>query len=331
MFTSQIERRFEKDKSNEQAAPSFAATFFSFIGDCRNAHTYFDKGNDLPGKMNSEDSLRFLRMKPASARNYIIERSKTEQVVMINEAHHVPQHRVFTLSLLQAMYDNGFRYFGAETLSNLGGILDPNPMDSLRKRGYPTLETGYYTVEPQYGELIRAAVKIGFKVFAYEAYKPVPKEREIGQARNIQKVLLDDPKARILVHCGYAHINEDSLGGVWGKAMAGRFREFTGINPLTINQQTLTERSRPEMENPYYRMMSLTEPSVFLNEKGDVFAGYKGEDGVTAYDIRVAHPRTKYVNGRPDWLQMNGQRKPHFVSHKSLNKIGYPCLQRRKP
>ena len=60
------------------------------------------------------------------------------------KAHHVPRDRAFLLTLLRGLYERGFRYFAAETL---------NPKDTgLQARGYPTLQTGYYTREPVFGD-----------------------------------------------------------------------------------------------------------------------------------------------------------------------------------
>ncbi len=43
------------------------------------------------------------------AAEYIIKRSSKERIIIINEAHHQPLHRVFTESLLEGLYQNGFR------------------------------------------------------------------------------------------------------------------------------------------------------------------------------------------------------------------------------
>jgi hypothetical protein len=56
------------------------------------------------------------------------------------------------------------------------------------------VETGYYLKEPQFGNLIRTALKLGFEIFPYEAdLKYFGKDREIQQAKNIQQVLKSDP------------------------------------------------------------------------------------------------------------------------------------------
>ena len=290
---------------------------FSFIGDYKNALAYAGKVRSPYGKLSEADSLFFLRFHSIDAKDYILKRAQKEQILMINEAHHFPYHRIFITSLLQGLYDQGFRYYGAETISH---------MDSaLNKRGYPILTSGYYLAEPQFGNLLRKALDLGFKVFPYEASTTEsisdPKIREIEQAKNIQKILERDPEAKILIHAGYDHIREDSIGGTWEKAMARRLYELTGINPLTVNQEILTERVTPDLENPFYHIVNVETPSVFIDNNGNLFSG---PEGTHYYDIRLAHPRTTYVENRPDWLILD-DRKRIYLSEKQLN-VGYPCL-----
>jgi hypothetical protein len=260
-----------------------------------------------------------LNYKPVNAKEYILNRAENEQIVILNEAHHNPLHRVFTASLLEELYRQGFRYFGAETL---------NYVDStLNQRKYPILHSGYYTREPQYGNLVREALRLGFQVFAYEATTPEEfangKSREIAQARNIEKILKKDSNAKVLIHCGYAHVQEVPLNNSWEKAMAGRVKEFTGIDPFTTDQEIWTEKSEPSKENPLYRMINVKQPSVFLNSKGEAFSTTANATALT--DIRVAHPRTTFRYGRPTWLLREGKWKPYFLKKEQLT-LTFPCL-----
>lgn len=89
--------------------------------------------------------------------------------------------------------------------------------------------------------MIRAALEIDFYVFLCETQINVnDKEREIQQAKNIQRMISSHPEGKFLIHCGFDHINEAHVPG-WEKAMAGRIKEYTGIDPFTINQEILTE------------------------------------------------------------------------------------------
>ncbi|GGB81890.1 hypothetical protein [Dyadobacter sediminis] len=292
---------------------------FSFIGDYQKAIQFADSSARMFPELAKKDSDYFRTFRPVAANGYIAERAANEQIVIINEAHHSPLHRVFTMSLLEDLYHCGYRYFGAETISFADSLLN--------ERKYPLQSTGWYSVEPQYGELIRQALKIGFQVFDYEARTMEAfqdgKRREISQARHIQAVLAKDPQAKILIHAGFDHIREDQVGGSWGKAMAGRLKEFTGINPFTINQEMMTERSSAAYENPYYKMVAVDTSSLFVNNKNELFNGPPG--AAARFDARLFHPRTKMIHGRPDWLYLNGRRKP-FPVRAEEGRAVVPCL-----
>lgn len=262
----------------------------------------------------------FSKYKAVNAKDFILEKAKTEQIIIINEAHHQPYHRVFTTSLLHDLYAAGFRYFGAETLTNLDYF-----ENKIQKNKYPTINSGYYTREPFYGNLIREAANEGFEIFAYESTRRRQFSssgvnlREIEQAKNIKKILDKDPKAKILIHCGYDHIVETAYPG-WGKAMAGRLYEFTGINPFTIDQVKLTEHSTTEYQNPLWSFINLDYYAMFIDSTGQTFTSLQGE---RRYDAKVYHPKTKWLHGRPHWAFENN-RTPYFIKEK-IN-LMFPCL-----
>ena len=288
---------------------------FSFIGDHKNSLLYMDKGDREPSEISKEDSLYFLNLNPINAKKYILRKASDEQIIIMNEAHHVPLHRIFASAFLQGLYDLGYRYFGAEAIFHEDS--------SLSERKYPILETGYYTKEPQFGNLIRSAFSIGYEVFPYEAdfSKPIDgKEREIQQAKNIQNILKKDPGAKIFIYAGYDHIREDSLNNPWGKAMAGRLKEYTGIDPFTVDQVSMMKKSKTAYENPFSRLNKSKTPVVYVDSVGNPLA-----ESVSSkkFDVSVFHPETKYVNGRPDWVFSLG-RTPEFVNRK-VN-ISCPCL-----
>lgn len=309
-FSSQIIKEIDTtDYKNQEGAWEL-----SFIGDYKNSLFYADRGTKPEG-ISKKDSLHFLSLEPVPAKDYILDRARKEQIVILNEAHHMPLHRVFASSLLQDLYHAGFKYFGAEAIS----VKD----STLNDRKFPVIETGYYTLEPQFGNLIRNALSIGFVVFPYEAdfSKPIDgKEREIQQAKNIQRILKEDPEAKIFIYAGYDHIREDSLFNSWGKAMAGRLKEYTGIDPFTIDQVEMMEKSSPVYESPYSKLKESEHPVVYVDSIGQPFAGSAGS---SKFDVSVFHPKTNYVNGRPDWM-FTPDRTPVLVNQR-IN-TSFPCL-----
>jgi hypothetical protein len=316
--------RFPDDKRWQDLAVQVVGTQASYVGRYREALDSFDRRDlDLkPGKPGSLDGYEH-----RDAVEAVLKQAGKRQVVMVNEAHHVPMHRAFSLALLEGLYQRGFRYFAAETLT----VKDPD----LQARGYPTLQTGYYTVEPLYAELVRTALRLGYRVVPYEAEDSTPpgksddpnaaqNAREEGQAKNLRdRILAKDPQAKVVVHAGYGHISKRAgtyvvRGEKKGEVllMAGYFRRLTGIDPLSVDQTLMSEHSKPEREWPDYR---LALEKGLVKERPVVLRGAKeGEFFVPVsarknYDLVVFHPRSRYEDGRPTWLALGGRRRPHPV------------------
>ena len=81
--------------------------------------------------------------------------------------------------------------------------------------------------------------------------------------------------------------------------MAGRLTEYTGINPLTINQVLYSERSKPKYNHPLLKALEIEESSVLIDRNHNPLR-YERGDAWT--DIAVLHPNTIYIDGRPNWL-----------------------------
>jgi len=319
-----------------QRAATRQAVAFSFIGAYEQALTTYELDQSIrkdagekETELNAEEKIRFQSYQPVNAVGGITKLAKDKRIVILNEAHHKPLHRVFAESLLDSLYGLGFRYLGLESLT-------PHFEDSLalgydtllNKRGYPlnSRTTGAYTREPQFAYFIRSAIAKGFYVFGYEATPFQKEEREVNEARNVLKIIKKDPAARILLFCGYAHLTEaitqDRLKN-YGKTqwMASYIKAFSGIDPLTINQEMLTER-RIFPNSAYYDLIKSAHPAILVNDEGKVF---NGEEGTDKYDVLIYHPPTRYVHGRPDWLYRGGQFKPFFLNELHLA-ISGACL-----
>ncbi len=251
--------------------------------------------------VSEELAIALEQSEPQDAVEAIVRLAEDEVLVLVNEAHHVPQHRALTLELLHALREQGFTHFAAETISDKD--------TELAERGYPSSATGAYVDEPLCADLVRTALALGYEIVAYES---LGADRELGQATNLLARTLEiDEHARVLVHAGYAHINE--TGEVAGsRAMAGRVKEITGIDPLTIDQTLMTEHSERRLEHPLYRRiledLELERPTIFVGEKG---RAWTAEPGVR--DVTVFSPRSVLEHGRPTWLRMNGLRGPFLL------------------
>jgi hypothetical protein len=308
-FSSEIEDKVAKDTVPWKY--QYSASDFATKGDYKNALIHWDLAMGTRQKNFTKSQIDSINQKYSKikASDYIIEEAKKNQVIIINEAHHNSFHRVFTKLLLKKLFDNGYKNLGLEALTNNDSL-----NLALNKRKYPIQETGYYIKDPQFGNLVRDALEIGYELFPYEQTSGSNgKPREIEQAKNIQKFISSKPNEKFLIHCGYAHAYEGTYKA-WEKAMAGRLNEYTGINPLTINQVIYSEKSKPEYNHPLLKALEIKESSVIIDKDNNPL---KYERGSTWTDIAVFHPNTNYTDGRPDWLFKNGNKSINI----SLNDI----------
>jgi len=309
-FSSTIENVVLKEEGSQ-----LAATAYSNIGAYGKVLETWDSEANKRTSLSQEEIDAFNLYSSVNAHKLIIEKAQETSITIINEAHHISQHRVFTTSLLQDMWDNGYRHIGLEAY-----FTSSKGDSSLVANGYPFLTSGYYVKEPQMGNIIRKALMIGYDVFGYESNgHNGPKERDINQAKNIQDYISANPEGKVLIHCGYAHGSEGIYGGQWEKTMAARITEFMGVDPLTIDQTKYREMSDIKFENQYYQLAKITEPSIFL-KGAEVFGEYKPG---TWFDMYVFHPRTQNMN-IPEWL-LYENRKVIGVSFENED-INCPCL-----
>jgi hypothetical protein len=275
---------------------AYLRAVYSWVGLYREALAEADSRSD-PERGEATGQLATLQQR--SALEVIKSQARDARLVMLNEAHHVPQHRAFAIEVLIALRELGFTHFAAETLNEADA--------ALSTRGFPTVATGFYSAEPVYGDLIRTALRLGYRVVPYEGIVGEGEEaREAGQARNIvERVFNADPSARLFMFAGYGHIREGGPGRI--ETVAQRLRTQTRINPLTIDQSRMSESSTPRFELPLYREATrigeFTEPVAFVDSSGGPWS-----DKPDWYDIVVFSPRSVYEHGRPHWLAMNGKR-----------------------
>ncbi len=299
LFRKDIESRLQNSGSpgNYQEG----AINYSFVGDHPKALQTLELGFvPRPYTATAYDSSIIRTHTFLNAKEYLVARSANEQMIIINEAHHIPGHRTFTRSLLKDLYQNGYRYLGLEAIFD----------EEINQRNFATTASGYYTSEPEFGNLIHEARKTGFIIFGYEAppeSMKVGKERDSIQAKNIRSFAEQHPDGKVLIHCGYEHAYENEHPS-WGKAMAGRIKEFMGIDPLTVDQAKFSERSSEEFSH-FFSRINTGRPFVLADEAGTPFNNYRN---TAQTDMIVFHPVTTYENQRPKWFTEGKTR--HDVS-----------------
>ena len=288
--------------------------YVSFTGDYSAALFYGQLADttrltDVDYRQIAKSIQQLKKIKNVDAKRFIAFVASNYKVIMLNEAYNKPIHRAFAYSLLDVLYNRGFRYLAME-------MLNPMPDQELTKLNY---KTGHLATEPVAGELIRQALELGFKLVAYEdpmADKHSPTERDSIQAANIARIFKQDPEAKILVYAGYGHIAEKSTNPDF-IPMGMAFRRMTGIDPLTIDQTDMTEESNFSFGKAFYdayvEKFPLTSASIPTINDEPV-----NVTGTTLYDLTVVHPKTTYYFSRPTWLALSNRR--HAVSVKTTNR-----------
>jgi len=309
--------------SRFNSALSMLATQQSFVGDTERAIETFERSRfrDGPHVLPDEEAKQFIADHVVrDALQAILEQTRERQIVMINEAHHVPRDRAFATLVALELRKQGFKYLATETFSG--------DMDAMATRGYSLVENGYYNRDPVFGDFIRRALAAGYTPVAYETDFPEGLEgdafdayREQKQAQNIvDRVLAKDPKARILVHVGYGHLRTDDGDGKGLTPMAEWLKVKTGIDPFSIDQT----QSLPANDSVLTAILAKAPGRSFVLESRTAEYPFSGSPTAEMY---VYHRPVAVVSGRPDWLAMDGYRRPHKIPAKLLPKSGRRLIQ----
>lgn len=301
------------------------ATQRSFSGDVDGAIATMDelagysRGSALPENKASDEPDLLANANVEAAIDAIVLEARTRNVVILNEAHHVPMHRAFAMQLARALRKIGYSYLACETFGELEPVRD----------GYALSSTGYYSNEPMYGQFLRDAASDGWKFIAYEPFEEnqTRLQREIGEARNlIERIFARDSAAKVFVYVGYSHALKkpeatNDKDFAW---MAAQLVRLHKAKILSIDQTTMFSHSQKNFEAQGYRSAveraGLKQPFVIKSANGSyqVFGKYKG-----GMDMQVFHlPAVTLPNGRASWLQTMANRTPHDIPPELLPKQG---------
>ena len=293
----------------------YLSWFQTYIGDYNAARRTFSIAQ--PPQADDGPSPLAGSYQPRPAAEVILGLTKNRKAVFFNEAHSAPITRTLTIQLLAKLREQGFNYFAAETLYSSD--------KDLNKRGYPTAKSGFYVNEPLYGEMVRSALKLGFKVIAYDVENAgVGDARERAGAESLYaQVFKHDPNARLVVNAGFAHIQKTGkyLGG---SSMVEFFEKISGIDPLCVEQTMLIQHARPDQDHPHYLAVTqanrLTQPTAYVSADGKPWTLKPGE-----YDVSVFFPPQEGTDTRPDWLTLGGLRSSYAVASDLCHNV-FPCL-----
>jgi len=227
-------------------------TFASFLGDNYIYNGLLEKNHEKEFDTVLLNTIRKTSIQGVEIQDFLFEKLKNESLLMINENHFYPRHRLFLIEILPILDQLGFKYLALEALDNEQDI----PLNNGEET---KIETGFYTREQNFIQLIKEAQNLGMKIVAYDDMSD-SKNRETNQAKNIyNKTFAKDSLAKVVVLAGISHIleKEDGNDKLW---MAYHFNQKYSINPVTISQTALNKYSSVVSE------LALLEP-VSLNNK----------------------------------------------------------------
>ncbi len=295
----------------------YVSWYQTYIGDYVAAERSFSIAQPaLPG--DAPSPLADPRWHALPALDAIAALAQNRKAVFFNENHSAPITRTLTVQLLAKLRADGYNTFAAETLYN-------SDMPALARRGYPVRATGFYTEEPIYAEMVRTALKLGYRVIAYEAESDATGDaREREQAQNLyDRAFKGHPHARLVVNAGYAHIQKQGVF-LGGQSMAEHFMRISGIDPLAVEQTMLFGHINTSDDQPIWRAVIAAlhppQPIVFEDAAGKPWSLRPG-----AYDVSVFFPQELLVRDRPTWLSLGGLRFPYQIGD-GLCMDHFPCL-----
>jgi hypothetical protein len=297
------------------------ATLASFVGEYEEADALYP----LPEPDKDPAAAGYVNAVPANPS--VRAMSRGTRAVFINESHASVQTRAAIYTLLHPLREEGYRYLAIEGMTTApaapGACSDAAPFDAaLSDRGYPQRKTGFYIREPVFAEIVREALRLGYRLVAYETTAPTAgamEEREQRQAKNLACLFKDDPNAKLVVIAGFSHVSKSADAAVPGGMMAARFRTLTGIDPLTIDTTSLLHvRREPFRFGDRARALHPSQGFALVDAAGNMY-------GSDAYDLMILAAAAEERNATASWLELDGARKPAAVPSSGC-RDHWPCL-----
>lgn len=285
-------------------------TYNSFVCDYESTLEIVDKR--LEGRKTMEIDTQTLQDHiPMSAKSIILDKADSTNIILINESHHIPYHRVFVMELLEELRNKGYSHLAMETFEGEDYNND-----------FPQFKDGYYLREPLFAEMIRKAIKLGFELVEYESKEKCDRSgkekyfcsnyRDSIQADNIYKIFEEQEDAKVLVYAGYSHIKETYEGGT--KRM-GYYLNRKNLNPLSIDQTKMNLHLDPEREHGIYKGVKKTnsfETPIVMVDKNNTPWSYTDR-----IDMMIFHPKLKKDEDRFSFYSINNERIKYKVNTKN--------------
>ncbi|WP_420433568.1 hypothetical protein [Hyphobacterium sp.] len=211
------------------------------------------------------------------------------RIVMLNESHFEPRHRLLVVQIAERLVEQGYEFFAAETFNIW--------VAEGRAPGSVPYNIGAYSYEPVYARMLRRIDELYLTTLAYEQTpEQVPENpetweerinaRETAQAANMMDALFDhDQDAKVIIFVGGGHLFEQPVNNEGREEVrwfGNRLAEATGVNHVTIYQTKCS------------------------SEGTTVWADGSETNISHQVDHFIAHPPVEFERNRPTWRREIG-------------------------
>jgi hypothetical protein len=289
---------------------------------------------------NDNSSIQDSNIISKNAYPYIFNAIRNNDIVILNECHNIPLHRTLLYTILDSFKSSEMTSIFLETLgyvSNDSEFISKNPNENY----------GIYTWENVYNQVAKKIKKLNINVYSYEIgasgeldtitkekkkyivnkndsdWIPVEVDnyfisqlyssddyiqRNAEQAIHVFQKIKKNKIKKTFIYCGYSH--------AWKREsdMAWMLQYLLKKKVFSIDQSLLNERSEIKYENNLYTAFaSKSFPFILVDKDSNLLPPtYLSSDQIknnSEVDLIIGSPKTIYRNNRPDWLELNGDRK----------------------
>lgn len=273
-----------KNQDNEDINNTLISNYYSFLGMDDSAKYYNEIRYEKYRNPNNENLLKNSNLDKDYIKytlpNFVnLNRISQSKVLILNEAHHLNINRDIARLLLPLLKEKGYNYFAVE------GVVNPQTIDSVKM---PTFHSGYYLQSRNYINLVDEAIKLGFKIIAYDDTTDVNwKTREFNQAQNLYtKTFAVDSNAKVFVYCGYDHARKDTTTN---KYFAHYLQMLTEKSAVSVRQTLLYNHFFDWCNSPQYL-------NIKSHQKNEMSYVIENRNNQFDYDIVIPNTSMKIFN-----------------------------------
>lgn len=297
----------ERDKN--EIDPSVYYTKIQFSGYYQESMSELAK-EDWYRFYDNKSQISLLNNASILLRNYpdiIDSLSKIKDIILLNETHNLPYHRVLAKKILPILKKNGFNLLALETIDTMN--------QDIKNLGFPTQSSGYYSKELFYAEFVREAIRLGFEIIPYEPKNQnIENQRDKAMFDNIYKVI-KNKRVKLFIYAGWSHISSY-------ENMLGFYLKEAGFKTASFNT-TSFNALMPNYLQDYIRKIvgKINAPHLLYNRN---IPFQKNQ----YYDYEFIFPDN--WNSKKSWIDFDGEYQSYVIKIPKNKLGGYYAIYKRQ-